>query len=449
MSAPAPTLRGGETTASAAPVPPPAPKLAASSAPTLPLSNARITVRPGGVNVRQDPSLQAFKLGELPEGTQRSVRGLLFSDYTWLTTGWPQETDPGQGWIAGEFTDFSRSSAYNQASQAWYESDDVLSFRRALVRDLLRVRGGDPTKLSQVDTMRGQELRDLEASLTAPTVPASVNKFWQMRDTLGLPDPFEYLPVHPTPPSHLEAMTFDGFGPNNFAFQNWELYYQATRGMHGGIDFNLPEGAPLIAVADGQIVPFTFLGTPGEQSIALRPYLPDRYRKPDGSRVLSNVIVGYGHLTGDPTSHLVQPGSVVQAGQIIGTSGWPLYVKDDGSLGIQVNNAHLHLEVHFITDGQQALGSFTPFNPLLFWSPRLVAWQARLAERPPYPTSGQPWGRLGFFSVGCFSYSPATVVWQYTPTRDAPWPQGVYDLDGMLGFVQTFAPYRTDGSSRF
>jgi murein DD-endopeptidase MepM/ murein hydrolase activator NlpD len=416
----------------------------------LPLSGqTRITVRRGGVNVRQTPSLQSERLGEMPEGTTRTVRSLIFSDFTWLGTGWPQESDAVRAWIAGEFTDFPRSTAYSQVSGAWYESRAMLSFRRTLARDLLRVRGADQTRLDQVGTLRDPELRDLEQTLTAPTVPASVVKFGQLRAALGLPDPFEYLPVHTSPPAKLDTLTFEGFGPNSFAFDNWPVYYEATRGMHPGVDYDVAEGSPLIAVADGQIVPFAFLGDPAEESIALRPYLPDAYRQPDGSRVLSNVIVGYGHLTGDPTSRLVRPGEVVKAGQIIGTSGWPVYTRDDGSVGIQGNNAHLHLEVHLVTDGQRNLGSRTPFNPLLFWSPRLVAWQARLAARPPYPASGQPWGRLGFFSVGCYSYEPSGIVWNYSPTRDMPWPQGVYDVDGMLQYVQTFGAYPLDGSSRF
>jgi hypothetical protein len=241
---------------------------------------------------------------------------------------------------------------------------------------------------------------------------------------------------------------FGGFGPNTFAFRNWELFYDATRGMHNGVDYVVPEGSPLIAVADGVLVDFRFLDNPEERSLALRPYLPEQYRTPEGARVLSNVIVAYGHLTGDPAGEIVHVGDEVRAGQIIGTSGWPVYTRDDGSTGIQYNNAHLHLEVHLVTNGTARFGSRHPFNPLLFWTPRLIAWQARLAaddDLPPYPTSGQPYGRLGFFSVGTFAYDPPTPnVWRYTPTREMPWPPGVYSLSAMIDWLQTFAPYPVD-----
>jgi hypothetical protein len=84
---------------------------------------------------------------------------------------------------------------------------------------------------------------------------------------------------------------------------------------------------------------------------------------------------------------------------------------------------------------------------MLFWAPRLIAWQARLAGHSgiaPYPTGGQPYGRLGFFSVGAFSYDPRTpLIWNYEPTRENPWPEGVYDLPGMIAYLQTFEPYST------
>jgi murein DD-endopeptidase MepM/ murein hydrolase activator NlpD len=409
----------------------------------LPLRNVMVTVRPDGVNVRAGPSLQAQKLGKADGGTRLPALGVVFADHTWLQVRWPGAAQ--DAWVAGEYTDLERSRAYSQVSLAWYESDAVLKFRRGLVRDLLRVRGADAARLAQVETLRGPELADLEDSLTRPTIPQKVARFWDMRDPLGLPELFDVLPVHTAPPPDIETLEFSGFGPNSFAFENWPVYYDGTRGLHNGIDYIVPEGSPLIAVADGQIVPFRFLADAAEESLALRPFLPDAYRAADGSRLLSNVIVAYGHLSGNPTARLVKPGDRVRSGQIIGTSGWPVYTRDDGGVEAQTNNAHLHLEVHLVTDGQRNLGSRTPFNPLLFWSPRWVALQARLASRggrAPYPTSGQPWGRLGFFSLGAFSYEPNSIVWDYEPARDAPWPPGVYDLDALLDLVQTFGPYQ-------
>jgi murein DD-endopeptidase MepM/ murein hydrolase activator NlpD len=419
---------------------------------TLPLHDVTVTVRPVGTDVRAEPDAAGDKIGTLSDGDQWGALALLFGDYTWLSVPWPQRDSAAGGWIAGESTDFSRSAAYDQVAVAWYESDAVLGFRRALARDVLKVRGADPAQAARVDTLSGDNLRRLEEQLTRQAVPPGYVEFWQMQDRLGLPDPFDYLPVHTAPPAGIDSLEFAGFGPTLFAFENWPIFYDNTRGMANGVDFFVPEGSPLIAVADGVIVDFPFLANPADKSLALRPYLPDKYRKPDGSRVLSNVLVGYGYLTGDPTVQIVRAGDEVQAGQIIGTSGWPLYTRDDGSVEIQAANAHLHLEVHLVTDGQQDLGSHQPFNPLLFWTPRLIALQARLAMhsgRPPYPSGGEPFGRLGFFSIGCFRYAPPTVIWAYEPSREAIWPPGVYDLTGMIALLQTFAPYPLDGSSAF
>ncbi|MBI5961205.1 MAG: M23 family metallopeptidase [Chloroflexi bacterium] len=410
----------------------------------IPLSGALVTVRPSGVNVRVEPSLLAEKLGKAEGNTRLAAAGLIFSDHTWLLVSWPDSAASPDAWIAGEYTDFSRSRAYSQVSDEWYETEAVLNFRRSLVRDLLRVRGADGARIAQAERLSGAELTAFEDSLTRPTIPPAVARFWQMREHLGLPDLFDLLPVHTAPPAEIETLEFSGFGPNNFALENWPVYYEGTRGLHNGVDYMVPEGSPLIAVADGQIVPFRFLANAAERSLALRPYLPEQYRAADGSRLLSNVIVAYGHLTGDPTSQLVKVGDDVRAGQIIGTSGWPVYIREDGGTEIQSNNAHLHLEVHLVTDGTRNLGSRTPLNPLLFWSPRWIAIQARLAARSghaPYPASGQPWGRLGFFSLGGFSYEPSSIVWNYEPTREALWPPGVYDLDGLIALAQTFAPY--------
>ena len=233
--------------------------------------------------------------------------------------------------MAAEYTDFARSTAYTQVVDEWYETDAMLNFRHKLAQDLMSVRKISLDKIEQVDTLRGDDLRKLEEALTRQTMLPSYVRFWQLQPHLGLPNPFEYLPVEITPPSKLDEMEFSGFGPNNFAFHNWALYYDTTRGMHNGVDYIVPEGSPLVAVADGVIVSFDFLDDPNERSLALRPYLPDTIRKADGSRVLSNVIVAYGHLTGDPTSEIVHVGDEVKAGQMIGTSGWPLFRLEDGS----------------------------------------------------------------------------------------------------------------------
>jgi len=399
-----------------------------------------VTVRPGGATIHVLPDASSDLRGILDDDTRIETRALVFGDYTWLMISWQGYT----AWIAGEHTDFARSPAYDQVVDAWYESDAVLAFRRALACDLLRARNVSADRLSSVEALHGDALRRLEDTLTLHPLPAAVTQFWQLADQLGLPAPFSYLPVHTTPPALIPWYEFAGFGPNTFAFDHWQLYYEHTRGMHSGVDYVVDEGSPLIAVADGEIVEFPFLSDPAERSLALRPYLPEPARYADGSRVLSNVVVGYGHLTGDPTTILVRPGDSVQAGQIIGASGWPVSTMDDGTVAVQRNNAHLHLETHLVTGDAQPFGSRHPLNPLLFWEPRLIAFQARLAShagQPPYPSGEQPWGRLGFFSVGAFSYEPPGIVWHHDPQPGAIWPPGVYDLPNLIVWLNTLTPY--------
>ncbi|MBN1200735.1 MAG: peptidoglycan DD-metalloendopeptidase family protein [Anaerolineae bacterium] len=419
------------------------------------LYDVAVTVRGSGVNVRTNPSLDSDILGGLPDGSRQEVRGLVFRDvHTWLQVPWQRDDQAGQfAWIAGEYTDFARSSAYSQVTEAWYESRSVLRFRRTLVRELLRVRGTDPAKLAEVDDMAGRALENLEDALAEQTMLPQYDKFWAMQARLGLPDPFEFLPVHTSPPELIYDTIFSGFGPTTLAFDSWQIYYDRTRGLHSGVDYFVPEGSPLVAVCDGVIVDFPFMDVPAERSLALRAYLPRHDSSLHGPRVLSNLVIGYGHLTGNPSSDLVHVGDEVRAGQIIGTSGWPVYMRDDGTVGIQRNNAHLHIETHLVTDGTNTFGSNLPLNPLLFWTPRLIALQARLAAHDtmsPYPSGGHPFGRLGFFSIGMFSTRPArSIVWEYTPEAGAPWPEGVYALDAMLAQLRQFRAYPTDGSSPF
>ncbi len=405
-----------------------------------------VTVRPGGATVHVLPDAGSDLRGVLDSDTRIETGALVFGDYSWLLISWQGES----AWIAGEHTDFARSPAYDQAGGAWAESEAVLAFRRALARDLLRAQKVPADRQPPVETLSGDALRALEDSLTRQTLPAQVARIRQLAETLGLPAPFAHLPVQTSPPAGIAAWEFTGFGPNTFAFEHWPLYYEQTRGLHNGVDYVVPEGSPLIAVADGQIVDFQFLSDPADRSLALRPYLPAPARAADGSRALSNLIVGYGHLTGDPTTTLVQPGDSVRAGQIIGTSGWPVSTLDDGTQAIQRNNAHLHLETHLVSDGRHALGNRRPLNPLLFWEPRLVAFQARLAAhtgRTPYPAAGQPWGRLGFFSTGAFDYDPPDIFWNYDPQPDAIWPPGVYDLPGLVVWLRTVEPYSPENDA--
>jgi hypothetical protein len=403
------------------------------------LRDTMVTVRRGGAVARREPSSDSQKLGDLRGGEHRWARALSWGEYTWLQIPWDAPDVPS-AWIPAELTDFPRSTGYTQAVRAWYESEAVLDFRRGLLRDLLRVRG---TASDQVSRLSGDGLLQLEQSLAGQTMIPEYGNFWRLQDQIGLPDAFDLLPVHTSPPALIDAFDFVGFGPNSFAFKNWELYYEDARGLHTGVDYVVPEGSPLIAVCDGMIESAPAPDLPDEP-LVLRPYLPVRYRNDDGSRQLSNVVVIYEHLMGDPTSQIVAPGDEVTAGQIIGTSGWPVYSLGERTV-VQRNNPHLHVEVHLVTDGEDSFGMRYPLNPLLLWTPRLIALQARLASHgdgAPYPTAGHPFGRLGFFSVGMFDTdSSLPVFWSYEPTANQPWPSGVYSLEATVDWLKGFEPY--------
>ena len=107
---------------------------------------------------------------------------------------------------------------------------------------------------------------------------------------------------------------------------------------HGGYDWVLPEGTPLLAVADGTV---TFAGE--GQSFFCPPLNKDtsglglyiEHQVPNGDRLESEYL----HL-----SHLdVVPGQPVKAGQVIGLSG---------NTGCSTG-PHLHFGVYRITKNQQ------------------------------------------------------------------------------------------------
>lgn len=403
-------------------------------------------VHEDGADVYQGPDRSEPVIGSLEGGEFVPVTGLVWRQDTWLQTPWWEQP---QAWLVGEETDFARSTAYSQVVEAWYASEAVMRFRRDLVRDIMRVRSADQDRIAAIETLDSDTLSEMEENLAEQTMLSGYHGLWRLARHLGLPDRFRQLPVQPQPPETFLELEINGFGPCRYAFENWPVFYGDTRGLHSGVDFLAPAGTPLIAVADGRIVDFVPLGDPNDRSLALRPYLPEHFRTGIGGRVLSNVIVVYQHLNGDPENALVQVGDDVQAGQIIGTSGWPVHTWEDGTRSIQYNNAHVHIAVHLVTDGTGALGHTMPFNPLLFWSPRMVAWQARLATHSsdrPYPHSGQPFGRLGFFSVGAFRVGDDLPdFWTYEPSVVAPWPPDVYPLDELLETMQAWPAYPQDG----
>lgn len=287
-------------------------------------------------------------------------------------------------------------------------------------------------------------------------IPQGYYDFWAQRQRLGLPAPFDVSPTQPGYPA-LSRMPVNGFGPNSFAFANWHAYYSNVCGMHNGLDHIVPSGTPLLALADGVIVgtqdDWRFLGNANDKSIILWPFLPDSVRDSQGKRMLSNVLVAYGHLA-DNT--VVRRHDVVKAGQVIGKSGRPF-----GETG----NDHLHLEIHLLSGDNhlprnssrkllldyknpQQFSNQCPYNPLLFFSERLVRYHLHQGKKigygggSTYPTPSMlgadyAWPPLDFFTIGQFQYGNPPI-WTIKVT---PWPPGLFDLPTLISRVLNYVPF--------
>ncbi len=118
------------------------------------------------------------------------------------------------------------------------------------------------------------------------------------------------------------------------AFARASQWYEAGQGLHFGLDFTMPCGTPLVAVAEGEVMfvdDFGFGSEPHNLILRHEPY---------------GLTTLYGHLLDRP---LVEPGQFVERGQVIGYSGDPDLTC--------VSRPHLHLEV-------RSLDYFTAYNPV-------------------------------------------------------------------------------------
>ena len=176
--------------------------------------------------------------------------------------------------------------------------------------------------------------------------------------------------------------------------------------------------------------------------------------------MLSNVLVAYAHMS---NNGIVKRHDIVKAGQVIGISGEPA-----GETG----NAHLHMELHLLSGDpnlphpstrrlcpdfkrDQPFDNHTPFNPLLFFSERLVKYHLHQGKKigfnggPTYPSDDRlaklnlHWPTLDFFTLASFQYG-TTPIWNCAST---PWPSGIYDLPTQITRIANFtafAPYPVD-----
>jgi|GEM_PF-505016 len=293
-------------------------------------------------------------------------------------------------------------------------------------------------------------------------IPSGYDTFWSHQEHLGLPDPFDVLPVQIKSESELVNMQVNGFGPNTFSLYNGAVWYSRIGYMHNGYDFIVKTGTPLLAVGDGLIIRnWVFMANPAEKTTVLWCFLPEKYRDSQGRRMMSNVLVAYGHMS---NASLRKKHEIVKAGDVIGLAGTPA-----GS----TTNDHLHYEIHLLQGDpnmpnnaslpKRRLAEFkrdsntdnkTPFNALLFYSKRVVQYSLHQGETigfgrsksPEYPTldmlkakNAQHLHPVDPFTLAYFRYGISNV-WK-APANGKAWGDGVVTLDMLNDRLPTFAKF--------
>ena len=136
------------------------------------------------------------------------------------------------------------------------------------------------------------------------------------------------------PPGPSTWLLGQPYGNTIGAFLQGPNWYEAGQQLHFGIDFSMPCGTELVAVADGEVIFVDDLGFgSGPHNLLIR--------HPD-----AGLISLYGHLLERPS---LSPGQWVTKGQAVALSGDPDVTCD--------SRPHLHFEV-------RSLDYFTAYNPV-------------------------------------------------------------------------------------
>jgi len=118
-----------------------------------------------------------------------------------------------------------------------------------------------------------------------------------------------------------------------------------SKGYHTGIDYAVPIGTDVLAIADGTIVNANWGKSYGTQLVCAI----------DGGWII------YAHLS----AALVKPGNIIKAGQVIAKSG---------NTGTNTTGAHLHVELR--NHQRWSLGSDMDLSPLIGLAPVKVVTKA-------------------------------------------------------------------------
>lgn len=141
------------------------------------------------------------------------------------------------------------------------------------------------------------------------------------------------LPIQgePGPASWLFGQAY---GNTTGAYSFGELWYRAGQGLHFGLDFPMPCGTPLVAVADGVVVGVDDMARgAGPHNLLIR-------------HDAVGLVSLYGHLQ---TASSLMIGQTVRQGDVVGLSGDPDVTCD--------SRPHLHFEV-------RSLDYRTAYNPV-------------------------------------------------------------------------------------
>jgi uncharacterized protein YgiM (DUF1202 family) len=376
-----------------------------------------------GVNLREKPSTTAKQIGTLKKGIPVKI----IED------------------IDGAVAKMSKSETENQ----WINVEDSTGLKGYAAAWLLTP--------SRHFTQAGVSAHINKLSNVA--YPAGYEYLWSQQKRLGLPNPFDVLPVQIDTENELVNMQVNGYGPNTFAFWYWQSWYSRIGGMHNGYDFIVKTGTPLLAVSDGIVIKnWVFMANRAEVTTALWCFLPEEYRDSKGRRMMSNVLVAYGHCSSNKERQHLE---VVKAGDVIALSGTPAGTN---------TNDHLHYEVHLLQgdmnlpnprtkrrllsvyERDQPLDNNTPWNPLLFYSKRLVNYQVHqgntigfMVKYPDYPTLEMMKARgtthlpkMDQFTLGYYRYGIG-VIWNKPKT--GIWQEGIIPTEMLEQRLPTYAAF--------
>ncbi|MBZ0298045.1 MAG: M23 family metallopeptidase [Anaerolineae bacterium] len=141
------------------------------------------------------------------------------------------------------------------------------------------------------------------------------------------------LPVA-EPPGPATWLFGQPYGNTTGSFNFGQAWYSAGQGLHFGIDLSMACGTPLVAMAEGEVLYVDNLGFGSAPHNLLIRH--------DGP----GLVVLYGHLLDRAP---VEPGQLVQRGDVVGYSGDPDVTCD--------SRPHLHLEI-------RSLDYRTLYNPV-------------------------------------------------------------------------------------